>query len=460
MKIVVVGDGKFGNTLIQHLAKDSHDLVVVDSNEEALRHVVNQLDVMGIPGNGASINVQLEAGVPDADLVIASASTDELNILTCLTAKKLGAKHTIARVRNPDYTEQLAMMKEELGLSLSVNPELAAAREIVRILRFPAAVKIDSFARGRVDLVEFRIGEGSPLIGSALKAIRARLQLKILVCAVQRGNDVFIPGGDFVLRQGDKIHVTGSQRELAAFARAIGIVKHRIRSVMIIGGGKISYYLASLLFDAGVSVTIVEKDPERSRVLTEVFPKARIICGDGTDEEILQENGIRSADAFVALTDNDEENIMMSMYAASCGDGKVITKINRLTFTSVIENSGIDSIITPKYIASDIIVRFVRAMQNSLGISTMETLHHLVNNQVEAMEFHVLDASSLGGRPLSVLQPHFQKDILIACILRQGNMIIPGGSDVIKDGDNVIIVTTNTKIRDFNDIFERGEPPV
>ena len=451
MKIVIVGDGKVGYTLTEQLSKEGHDIVVIDSSDKALQNSINILDVMGIKGNGASYPVQMEAGVPDADLLIAATSTDEQNILCCMLAKKLGARHTIARVRNPEYAEQLVLLKNELGLSLSINPELTAAVEISRILRFPSAVNIETFGRGRAELVEIKIDENSPLNGQSLATLRDRFRIKVLVCAVQRNKEVYIPSGDFRLQAGDRIHVTASPSEISAFCRAVGLYQHKVRSVMIIGGGRISFYLAKQLIDMGMQVKIIEINEERCRHLCEKLPKAEIIFGDGTEHEVLKEEGIAGTDAFVSLTDNDEENIITSMYAASKSVHKVITKVNRLSLTSILENTGVETVISPKDLTANQIIRYVRAMQNSFGSNNIETLYRIVNGKVEVLEFLVREHAPFLGRPLKELQ--LKKNLLLAVIVRRGKTIIPDGNNTIMMGDSVIVVTVQNNLRDLSDIF-------
>lgn len=451
MKIVIVGDGKVGYTLTEQLAREGHDIVVIDSSQQALQNSMNALDVIGIRGNGAALEVQMEAGVNRADLLIAVTSSDELNLLCCIVAKKIGARHTIARVRNPEYTKQLVLMKEEFGMSMFINPEFLAALEISRILRFPSASKIDSFAKGRVDLVEIKINENSPLDGYPLHTLYEKYKVKVLVCAVQRGERVFIPDGNFVLRSGDRISITASPAEIESFFRSIGIVSHKVRSVMIVGGGRITYYLARQLLELGIKVKIIEIDRERCDKLCEMLPDADIIHGDGTSEELLLEEGIENTDAFVALTDMDEENIILSMYAASKSEGKIVAKINRISFLEIIENSGIESVISPKYLTANQIIRYVRALRNSLG-SKVETLYRIVNNKAEALEFKVGERARVIGKTLTQLE--LKENLLIACIVRKGRIIIPRGSDQIEHDDSVIVVTTNSSLRDLDDILK------
>lgn len=453
MKIVIVGDGKVGQALTERLAAEGHDLVVIDSSSDALRTSVENYDAIGIRGNGASYSVQKEAGVQNADLLIAATSSDELNLLCCMLAKKLGAAHTIARVRNPDYSDQLLMMKNEFGLSMAINPDLAAASEIARMLRFPSALKLDSFARGLVDLVEIKVNDDSPLLGKALYSLSASLGIRILICAVCRGDEVFIPDGNFILQQGDKISLTADPSVLDSLFHKLGIYRHRIRRVMVVGGGRTSYYLAGQLLKLGMSVKIIEKDQARCEQLSDALPKAHIIFGDGSDRDVLEEEGIQEVDALVALTGMDEENIIISMYAGTLGLAKVVTKINRMSFQEILDGAGIESVISPKGITVNQIVRYVRAMQNSQG-SNVETLHRIVGGRVEALEFVATSDPIITGIPLKNLRT--RQNLLIGGIIRGRTIIYPGGNDTIEPGDSVIIVTTNQHLTDLRDILDKS----
>ena len=457
MKIVIVGNGKVGNLLATQLCKEDHDIVVVDQRESALQHTVNTLDVIAVLGNGASYDVQMEAGVDSADLLIAVTNSDELNILCCLVAKKLGAVHTIARVRNPEYTKQLVLMREEMGLSLSVNPELAAAHEVFRTLRFPEASKVETFAKGRVELVEFRIQPGSPLVDQPLSSLYRQHRVKVLICAIQRGERVLIPDGNEVLRAGDRVHLTASHKELAAFFKSVGVIKRPVKDVMIIGGSRIAYYLARMAIECGMRIKIVERKHERCVELCQALPKARIIEGDGSDQELLLEEGLRDMDAFVALTGMDEENLILSMYAGMEHVGKVIAKVDRQSYLHAL-SGNIETVISPKAVTANQILRYVRAMQNSVGSNNVETLYRLVEHQVEALEFRVRQHAHYLGVPLKNLK--LKEGLLVACILRKGRPYVASGEDTIELGDSVIVVTTNTKLKDLTDILadvpERG----
>ena len=450
MNIVIVGDGKVGATLVEHLSQEGHDIVVIDRDSKIVEQMVNSYDVMGICGNGASYDVQMEAGVSSARLFIAATSSDELNILCCLIAKKVGAHHTIARVRNPDYLKQLPFIKEELGLSMIVNPEYDAANEIAKVLRFPNAINIETFSRGNVDLAELKINDGNPLCDMALTDIFGAFKTKILVCAVQRKSDVFIPRGDFVLKSGDKIHITAPRGELVRFMKKLGIYKHRTKDIMIIGGGKMGYYLARQLSESGgYNVKIIEIDRDRCDKLCTLLPDVNIINGDGTDRGILYEQGIESQDAFVALTTIDEENIISSMYASSLGISKTVAKVNRVSY-QVLESIGMDSAFSSKAIAANRIIGYVRALENS-GESSVQTLYKLVGGQVEALEFKITADFKNIGIPLKELD--INNDTLIASIIRDNHVIFPDGNDSIEIGDSVIIVSKSKQFRSINQIF-------
>ena len=452
MNIVIVGDGKVGATLVEHLSAEGHDVVVIDRNQKIVEQLVNSYDVMGICGNGANCEIQLEAGVDNSDLFIAVTSSDELNILSCLMAKKAGAAHTIARVRDPDYLNQLPFFKDALGLSMVVNPEYDAANEIAKVLRFPNAINIETFYRGHVDLIEIKIDEANPLCNMQLIDIFNKFGIKILVCAVQRKNEVIIPRGDFVFKSGDRIHITAPRGILVEFMKKLKIYKHRTKDIMIIGGGKMGYYLAHQLCETGgYNVKIIEIDEKRCEKLCELLPNADIIHGDGTDRSILLEQGLENQDAFITLTTIDEENIIASMYASSLGVSKTVAKVNRVSY-EVLESIGIDSAISSKSIAANRIIGYARALENSGEESSVRTLYKLVGGQVEALEFKIETGFSDIGIPLRDLS--LKKDTLIACIIRNHKVIYPGGNDCIELDDRVIIVTKSNHISSINEIFE------
>lgn len=452
MNIIIVGDGKVGATLVEHLSKEGHDVVVIDRDPKVIEQMVNSYDVMGICGNGANCEIQLEAGVDSADLFIAATSSDELNILSCLMAKKAGAGHTIARVRNPDYLKQLPFFKDALGLSMIVNPEYDAANEIAKVLRFPNAINIETFYRGLVDLVEIKIDEGNPLCNMQMTDIFNKFGIKILVCAVQRKNEVIIPRGDFIFKAGDRIHITAPRGVLVDFMKKLKIYKHRTKNIMIIGGGKMGYYLARQLCETGgYNVKIIENDLERCEKLCELLPNADILHGDGTDREILLEQGLDGQDAFVALTTIDEENIIASMYASSLGVIKTVAKVNRVSY-EVLESIGMDSAFSSKAIAANRIVAYVRALENSGEESSVQTLYKLVGGQVEALEFKI--ETDFSGIDIPLRDLKLKRDTLIACIIRNHKVIYPGGNDCIELGDSIVVVTKRNHISSINEIFE------
>lgn len=451
MKIVIIGDGKVGSTLAEQLSREKHEVTLIDRSGEPLEQSNNQLDVMIVEGDGASHAVQQEAGVDRADLVIACTGADELNLLCCLIAKKLGAKHTIARVRNPNYVEELSLIKDDLGLSMAINPEAMCATEMARVLRIPSAIKIDTFSRGQVEILKLPVAAGSILDGMALMEM-GKLKAKVLICAVERGeHEVFIPSGEFRLQAGDHISVVATPIEAIRFFRQIGIVRTRVRQSMIIGGGRIAFYLAKQLLATGMDVKIIEADLERCEILSELLPEASIIHGDGTDQQLLLEEGIEHMDAIVSLTGIDEENIIISLYAARTTHAKVITKINRSSYEDIVAELDLGSVFYPRKICADNVVRYVRAMQASNAYASMETLCKIAGGKVEALEFRVTKEADLCSTPLQDL--NLRSDLLIASITRKGKPITPKGSDTIEVGDSVVVVTTHSGIATINDIF-------
>ena len=438
MKIIIIGAGKVGTTLAEHLTTEGHQITIVDSSEEALRQVGERLDVMTVEGPGASFDTLMEAGVDTADLLITVTGTDELNLLTCLIGRKLGKCQTIARVRSPEYSVMLPRLREELGLSMSVNPEQDCAREMLRVLRFPSAIHIDTLARGRVELLKLRVEANSPLVGMKLWEL-SHFRSKVLVCGVEREDQVIIPDGSFVLNAGDLISIVAAPTEAAAFFKAVGIVTNPVKNVVIAGGGRIAFYLARQLLSMGVSVKIIEQDRAHCEQLSEQLPKAHIIHGDATNQQLLLETGIRHADAFVALTGINEENIFMSLYVRSISQAKVLTKLNRSGFENIIATLDLGSIFYPRYIATERILQYVRGRQASRS-SSIETLLKILDNKAEALEFAVTGKSVVTGIPL--MQLRLRKNLLIAAINRSGRIIIPSGQDTIEPGDTVVVVTT------------------
>lgn len=452
MKIIIVGLGKVGQTLAAELSSEDSDITVIDHKESVVEEFASQYDIMGLVGNGASYSTQMEAGVETADLLIAVTGSDELNLLCCLIAKKAGNCHTIARVRNPEYSSELNYIKEELGLAMVINPELAAAGEIARVLKYPSAIEVDSFAKSRVELLKFRVPERSILDEQKIVDISNRIRKNILICAIERGNEIIIPDGNFRLKARDLVSIVGSSVEANDFFRQVGFVSNQVKSIMIIGGGTIAYYLAKMLTPSGVKVKIIEKNLERCDKLCELLPKATIVHGDGTDKDLILEEGLKRTEAFAALMNIDEENILLSLYAKKVGKMKVITKINRISFDEVIQELDLDTVIHPKNITSEHIIRYVRSMKNSLG-SNVETLHRIINNKAEALEFIIHEDSRVTGIALQDLR--IRKGILVACISRRGQVIIPRGRDKIQQGDTVIIITRQTGLNDIRDILEK-----
>lgn len=451
MKIIIVGCGKVGTTLAEQLNRENHDITLIDTNEEAIQNISDSADVMGVTGNGAVYQVQMEAGIQDADLLIATTNSDELNMLCCLIAKKAGNCHTIARIRNPEYSSEIRYIREELNLSLAINPELAAAREIARLLRFPSAIKIEPFAKGRIELLKFLIPEHSLLNDMRVMDVVNRLKSNVLICVVERGNDVVIPDGNFVMKKGDKISFIASHQGSADFFKKAGVDNNIVKSAMFVGGGKLTHYLCRLLEDTKIKIKIIERDEERCRQLSELLPKAMIIHSDGTDEQLLLEEGIRQTEAFASLTGFDEENIMLSLYASSQSKAKLITKVNKIAFENVINSLNLGSLIQPKMLTAEIILQYVRAMQNSMGSSNIETLYKIAADKAEALEFRVKEGSPVLGIPLEKLK--LIDNLLVACINRGGTIITPRGKDTVEAGDTVIVVTTHTGLNDLTDIL-------
>jgi len=450
LKIVIVGSGNVGYHLAALLVDEGHDIVVIDNHTETLEKLVEVLDIKGVHGNGSYLDVQMEADVPNADLVIAVAQRDEINMLCCLLAKKLGAKHTIARVRNLEYSRQLHLLKDELGLSMSINPELAAASEIARILKFPSALKIDTLAKGRVELVHFKLAKDNPLVNHSLLEISNKFSHKILISAVERNGEVDMPTGNYVLAAGDKVHIIGKLQDITKFFKSLGLFIPKAKYVLIVGGGQIAFYLAQQILTMGMQVKIIESDRKRCLELCESLPAATIINSDGTNQDVLMEEKLQSADSFIALTESDEANLIISMFAKSKGVAKVITKINRSKYMNVMQKLEIDSFISQHLITSNTIARYVRAMQNTVG-SGVETLYKFVNDKAEAIEFIATGNTRHIYERLRDLK--LKKNLLIAALVRKGNVIIPDGNSKIMPGDNVIVVTTNKKLNDLDDIF-------
>lgn len=450
MNIIIVGCGKVGSTLAKQLSKEGHDISIIDINDKVVEEFSNSHDVMGIVGNGAAYSIQKSAGIEKAHLLIAVTGSDELNLLCCLIARKAGNCETIAKVRNPIYYKEIGFIKEELGLSMVINPDYEAASEIARILRFPSAIDINVFNKGSVELLSFKLEKGSILHDMKVQEIRAKLKFDILVCMVERGEEVIIPNGEFIMKENDIISIIAPHKKATEFFVKIGMIKNPVKNSMLIGGGDISYYLAKRLIKYGIDVTLVEKDEKRCEELSELIPEAMIIHGDGTDKDLLMEEGITHAESFASLTGLDEQNVLLSLHANNNMNGKIITKVNRITFDEVINNLNLGSIIYPKFTTMRYILKYVRAMNNSIG-SNVQTLYKIKNDKAEALEFYVNENSKLVGIPLENLR---LKDNLIICsIKRKGEIITPNGQDCIKKGDYVIVVTTNVGLQDLSDIL-------
>lgn len=456
LSIVIVGCGKVGLTLVEQLSREGHDITVIDRNRELVEYTSGTYDVMGIVGNGATYSVQKEAGIENTDLIIAVTESDELNLLCCTVAKRVSGCSSIARVRNPDYSQDVDYLRERLGLAMIFNPELEAAREAARMLSLPTALEIASFAHGQAQLVTFKIPKGNQLDGLKLwdmsKSIPSDIETNVVICAVERGDQVYIPSGNFQLQWGDEVSFVSTRKIARKFLRSIGFKTRQVRSAMIVGGGRSTHYLAQELLGMGIEVKIIEKNRARCEELCELLPDANIINGDGTSEALLREEGIEYAESFVALTGIDEENILLTLHARNVSAAKVVTKINRITFRDAINTLNLGSVIYPRYITSEAIVAYVRAKHNSMN-SNVETLNYICENQVEAVEFRVNEASTVTGIMLKDLKPKMKKDILIASINRGGQILIPSGVDSIEVGDTVMVVTTHSGFNDIRDIL-------
>ena len=451
MKILIVGGGTVGTSICSQLALEGHNITLVDTDTAQLTETANKYDVFGVAGSGADIPTLRKAGADKADLLIAVTSSDEINILCCAAAKKLGTKHTIARVRNPEYNELMSLMKDEMNLSLTINPELAAAKEIYRMLRVPSATKIESFFRGKVEIAQFTVSASSPLCGVTLNDLRSKLNVKFLICAVLRNNEAHIPSGFFSLEAGDVVCLTAPDDEITKFFKAIGAYKHPVKDILIFGVSRTTYYLQALLKGKKIRSTVIEEDPKLCRELAEQFD-CTVICNDGTSQEVLAEEGLENKDAFLALSATDEENAIVSMYAKSQTDKKVITMIHALSYVDLFSGVGLDSIVSPKTSTATFILRYVRSISNAQD-SEIEALHRLMEDKVEALEFRIKDdIDDLTGIPLKDLK--LKKGFLIACILHDDKVVLPSGNSVISKGDTVIIVAVKGQIHEIKEILK------
>ena len=451
MRVIIVGSGKIGRFMVESLVKEEHDVVVVDNSAKVIDEITNQYDVMAVCGNGADWETLAEAGADRAELVAAVTDSDEKNMLSCFMARKLGARHTIARIRNPEYNDNsLGFFKEQLNLSMAINPEQLAAEEIYNLLKVPSATKVESFSRRNFEMIEIRLRPDSPLDGMKLIEMRQKYKGQYLVCAVQRGDDVFIPDGSFVLKSGDRVGITATRSEISKLMKSLGTMQKQARSIMILGGSRTTYYLAKLLLAAGNRVKIIEQDRDICRDLCDSLPKAVVLQGDGAQQALLMEEGLEEQDAFVALTGVDEENILMSIFASNHNVPKVISKVNREEMSVLAEKLNLDTIISPRKIVSDIIVRYARALHNSEG-SNIETLYHLMDGFAEALEFHVNAGSPVIGKPLKDMK--FKPNTLIGGIIRERRAIIPSGDDEIMAEDNVVVIGRGVRFNDVADIL-------
>lgn len=450
LNIIIVGCGRVGATLIEQLSEEGHDITIIDKNADAVNEITNVYDVMGVIGNGASFNVQRDAGMANADLLIAVTESDEMNLLCCIVAGQIANCASIARVRNPEYSFEAESLRNKLGLEFIINPGAEASREMARILSLPRALEINSFAKGHADIVKFVVPSGNMLDGLTVAEIGAKTS-DVLICAIERDKQVYIPSGRFEIKAGDVLSVVAPRKSVRSFFKQIGLKTNHVKDTLIVGGGESAYYLARDLIRANISVKIIEKSKSRCEELNELLPKAVIINGDGTDEELLIEEGIREVQSFVPLTGHDEENIMLSLFANRVADNKVITKIDQLKFKDTINDLGLGSIIYPRYITTEAIIAYVRAKSASRS-NNIVALSHMFDQRVEAIEFIVDEESAVTNKPISELR--IKKDVLISFINKRGKIIIPSGQDIIEPGDTVMIVTTNKGFVEILDILE------
>ena len=451
MKIIIVGCSRVGETLTAQLGRENNDVTVIDLSAEKINDITAKYDVMGIVGNGATHTTLVEAGIDNADLLIAVTDSDELNLLCCLMAKKTRSCRVIARVTSPEYNADISYLKDELGLEMIINPQYAAAEEIARVIRFPAATKIETFAKGRVELITFRLNEGNLLIGMKVKEIVTNLRADVLVCAVERDGEAYIPGGDFVFSEKDVVSILSTKRKASNFFKKIESTSQNVKDVIIVGIDKITHYLCDELSSSGIELKVIEKSHALCDELATSFTDVTVINGDEADQNLLLEEGVAKCDAFVALTKHDEENIILSLFAKNYDKSKIVTKITRAEYEDIINHLDLDTTIYPNSITSDTIVRYVRAMKNVLG-SNVETMYNIIKDKVEASEFFVREGSSITNIPLADLR--FKNDVLVAAIMRKRTIIIPRGNDRIYPGDSVIIVSKLTALRDISDVLE------
>lgn len=451
MNIIIVGCGKVGHKLAEKLSQEKeHNITVIDLKYNVVQDLINEYDIMGICGSCSDIDTLTEAGIENADLLIAATGADELNLLTCFMAKRTGGCQTIARVRNPEYTKWLSIFKEDLGLAMIINPEDTAAREIARILRFPSVIKIDTFAKGRVEILKFKVSPDSAVANIKIADMSNKFGGEVLVCGVERGENAYIPNGDFVIKSGDLVSIVCSPEESIDFFKRVGVKTNRVKDTIIVGGGATAYYLAKRLIASGIRVKIIEQNAMRCDKLCDMLPDASIINADGTENRVLLEEGLSKAESFVALTNIDEENVLLSLFAKTQMKGKIVTKVNRIAYDEVLDGLDLDTVIYPKNITADYIVRFVRAKHNSMG-SNIETMHLILDGKAEALEFRIQEDSPVANIPLEQLK--LKDNTRIACINRNGKIITPHGKDTIEPKDTVIVVTTHRGSKDISDIL-------
>lgn len=450
MKIIIVGCGKVGYALAEQLSEEGHDISLIDTNHDKLEQTLSVLDIQGVGGNGTSFRTQMEAGIKESDMLIAVTGQDEVNLLCCLIAKKAGNCNTIARVRNPEYFSEIKYLREELGISMAINPELACAQGIARLIEVPSALDITSFAKGRINLIKLSLPDDSFVHSMTVYEFATKIHTNTLICAVEREHEVIIPDGNTVLQRGDNMYVIIPPKDIHDLLSKIGIKAKPIKTVTIIGGGTISYYLAKHLENNRVKVKIIEMDHSRCEQLSELLPKALIINGNATDRQLLLEEGIADTDAFVALTNMDEENLVLSLFANKVSKAKIITKVDKVAFEEVVDDLPIGAIACPKNITAKSILQYVRALQNSFG-SNVETLYRMIDDNVEALEFAIKQESKVTNTPLMEL--NLKKNLLVCAIVRNGKVITPSGKDMILNGDTVVIVTTNKGLTDIKDIL-------
>ena len=454
MRIIIAGAGKVGQTLATELLREKHDITVIDQDEEVIRKITDTLDVMCVLGNSANASTLMEAEVERADILIAATATDEINMLCCLIGKHLGAEFTIARIRDPEYNESLFMLQHDMGIDMTINPERATAQEISRMLRYPFANNIEPFAKGRVELVEFLAHEGDVICGKPLKTLTGHHSNmpKVLFCAVEREGEVLIPGGEFIIAPGDRVHVAADLVTITQFFRYIGRSAKPIKDVMVLGGGRISYYLAKMVEKMNIRVSMFEINPEKAKLLSDQLPHADVIEGDGTDQDLLEQENLAGMDAFIALSDRDEENLMTGLYARTHGVPKVVVKTNRYAYKDVIANLGLENLVSPRIITCNALLRYVRARVNAHG-THVEKLYRLVDGKAEALEFIAKKGDPYIGIPLKHLS--VRKGALVAIILHKAKVIVPFGDDVIEAGDHVVIISTASGISDLNEVIKK-----